>query len=707
MPEVVEFPEDDPESELHDNDHAIVWVLHNRTYFDGAGLQVSRPVGSHLVYEDFESHSWVLTVAFKTSQAGPLFAIRSSSSPSPSSSSAVQWRLFSCLLVSYGHVALVENGQTRINSTHGQLNEEQWHMGVLLYNHKEDPHGKAGTRGGGGLTSRSFRLFIDGEEDAKAVLPPLGGGGGATSSRNATTSEEASSLVFTAGYASNTFPKFQHVKRREVLLTIVSRTYFYGILDHVSLALSDSLPAPSDVLHSTTGTLAYIKETFTPPSNTVSSRITLNQPDSTSHRHINDEGREGGGVARPTRRNQSFVLLLIGNLRTFGSNLPTISSLFTCAVRDARLVTVVSTPTYSQHTDRAWYMEKAEGRLAGEGADDDSTEGEAAKGGGKQQQRDYEPAIPPSDGVIRAILRRDAKHIEHPFSAVIIPDAEFHAFLPVDLWSKPLDTDDDKAKYFSKLTYNKILYLSKALEEAESAHKKAYGGQELGDTDLVFVARPDMRPAKAPQGLAVVAEALRQNPLRAFVQFHPVWGTTDMVFITSIFALRRIVNVDLRCAFKTANQANAKPYLEDVMEPELQLIYLLRLLCIDLIYDSHPEELLEWDKITHENDEILEGLKSAWNEQCNAKSAKEDFEEAGRIREQASEAAQSRTFPEWVFKRPFRTFEDFKSYGAVFVASCMHKCMCPRLRWMSRKIEIESEVLPARTDEGWKPVIRS
>mmetsp|Transcript_23373 Transcript_23373/g.37548 ORF Transcript_23373/g.37548 Transcript_23373/m.37548 type:complete len:173 (-) Transcript_23373:104-622(-) len=138
-----------------------------------------------------------------------------------------------------------------------------------------------------------------------------------------------------------------------------------------------------------------------------------------------------------------------------------------------------------------------------------------------------------------------------------------------------------------------------------------------------------------------------------------------MVFITSIFALRRIVNVDLRCAFKTANQANAKPYLEDVMEPELQLIYLLRLLCIDLIYDSHPEELLEWDKITHENDEILEGLKSAWNEQCDAKSAKEDFEEAGRIREQAGEAAQSRTFPEWVFKRPFRTFEDFKSYGGT------------------------------------------
>jgi len=75
--------------------------------------------------------------------------------------------------------------------------------------------------------------------------------------------------------------------------------------------------------------------------------------------------------------------------------------------------------------------------------------------------------------------------------------------------------------YFSKLSFTKISYLRKALQNADKLHQAEYG-EPLKPTDMFFVGRPDMRPERTLDGIEHVARALKSNSLRVFVSWHEV-----------------------------------------------------------------------------------------------------------------------------------------------------------------------------------------
>jgi len=226
-----------------------------------------------------------------------------------------------------------------------------------------------------------------------------------------------------------------------------------------------------------------------------------------------------------------MVLALVGNLRTFGANLRVISDMFGCSAHQTktRVIASLVAPEYVQHTDRAWYMEAG-----------------AAKS-----------AVPPSAPILKTIQERDGAGVCFPFVCSIISNEELDKAIPPELRERPLDTDHDKAMYFSKLSFTKISYLRKALQNADKLHQAEYG-EPLKPTDMFFVGRPDMRPERTLDGYARkfcfsfrlihfhhhhrhhhqhhhciasthyhvsiehVARALKSNSLRVFVSWHEV-----------------------------------------------------------------------------------------------------------------------------------------------------------------------------------------
>mmetsp|Transcript_9586 Transcript_9586/g.18376 ORF Transcript_9586/g.18376 Transcript_9586/m.18376 type:complete len:153 (-) Transcript_9586:267-725(-) len=118
-----------------------------------------------------------------------------------------------------------------------------------------------------------------------------------------------------------------------------------------------------------------------------------------------------------------------------------------------------------------------------------------------------------------------------------------------------------------------------------------------------------------------------------------------MVFITSVEAIRRLTSLNLDCAFRPEGD-QTKPYLNMIMEPELQLSFLFRLACLDVFLETDPLQLLEWVKVTHEFNKIISGLRYS-PPTCS----------------DTSEEGKSLKFAQSVLKRPFRSVANAKSYG--------------------------------------------
>eukprot|EP00471_Norrisiella_sphaerica_P000108 CAMPEP_0184481690 /NCGR_PEP_ID=MMETSP0113_2-20130426/3254_1 /TAXON_ID=91329 /ORGANISM="Norrisiella sphaerica, Strain BC52" /LENGTH=739 /DNA_ID=CAMNT_0026860971 /DNA_START=12 /DNA_END=2231 /DNA_ORIENTATION=+ len=610
-------------------------IIHNRTYFDGAGIYKAMPVPSNFPIS-IGTTTLIWTVAFKTDQAGPLLSLRIRRSNANNLGP-----MHMCTYIAYGHVAVWIGNNAPLNSTRGEISDGLWHVVDVILQPRE----------------RKLTLYIDGEKDSFKTLKP------SVSEKKLNVisldgkqlPQETDQYILIAGYGSERFPSFEHVAREDVLLTIVSRTYFYGLIGHGLLRVigpEEDLPSAPLIsemarrlLESLRISASGVPEVKAPATVSLASSSTIaSECFSSRVSKINSSDLEAN----------SFVILLVGNLRTFGANFRAISELFACALGGERLVGAVATSARVQHSDRAWYMDPRSLRR-GRGKDANN----AVKAGKVAENMDAESPVPPSFDVLMTLRDRDGSSVCYPFEAVVVAEEEFREFHPNELVQRPLDTDRDKALYFRKLTYNKILYLRRALARAEASHLDAYG-KPLPPSAPVFVGRPDMRPQTPPFGIYAAAKALKEDPLRVFVQEHPVWGHSDMVFITSVLAARRLTRVNLTCAFQEGDVAS-KAFLETVMEPEIQLGYLFRLLCLDVFVENHPRGLLDWVKVTHEFDHILNGIQTFGpSPEMPAHTTQPRCISAQHLREKRDVFSSSQELPTWVLAKPFRSLADGK-----------------------------------------------
>mmetsp|Transcript_17999 Transcript_17999/g.36313 ORF Transcript_17999/g.36313 Transcript_17999/m.36313 type:complete len:585 (+) Transcript_17999:41-1795(+) len=455
-------------------------ILGDVMWFDGAGITKSVHLNPAMTAAKEASGDWQLRVAFKTEQAGPLVATKSGAS------------LDTCLFIESGRVVFWANEKRVLSSSSSKTNDEDWHMAQLLFQ----------------KTTGTLNLSIDGVPEASVPWEGLQPG------------KRFFGTETVLGYCRDNMPIFNHTIRDIVRITITSRTYFYGAMSHVSFTSSrDSIPDPTHFLSQLRRTPTSVQ---TPTS------LLL---------HDNCKAHSSG-VKRYPGGNHTMVLALVGNLRTFGANLRVISDMFGCSAHQTktRVIASLVAPEYVQHTDRAWYMEAG-----------------AAKS-----------AVPPSAPILKTIQERDGAGVCFPFVCSIISNEELDKAIPPELRersnthvdcihashpstppfihlsihpcfhasinltigphqhnSRPLDTDHDKAMYFSKLSFTKISYLRKALQNADKLHQAEYG-EPLKPTDMFFVGRPDMRPERTLDGIEHVARALKSNSLRVFVSWHEV-----------------------------------------------------------------------------------------------------------------------------------------------------------------------------------------
>ncbi|GAB5359572.1 hypothetical protein AAMO2058_000554900 [Amorphochlora amoebiformis] len=243
-------------------------------------------------------------------------------------------------------------------------------------------------------------------------------------------------------------------------------------------------------------------------------------------------------------------------------------------------------------------------------------------------KRENSGAVPMSVDILERIRDRDGDKICFPYSIAVMTPKELTKGIPKDL-TQPLDTDAQKGRYFSKITFIRQLYMRRAIEEAEKVHLEAYK-RPLADTDVVYISRPDMMAFNDPKNLEYIMEAIRLNPLRIFVYWHPVWGNADMMFIISGLMARRMIRLDLKCASNKQildlerNTTNNKGYL-DGFEPELQLYYMFRILCGAVYVDVGDN--LNLDKLNHERGMILRGLRNSGK--CTEESSRHPNRPAG------------------------------------------------------------------------------
>ena len=553
-------------------------LLEGPMWFDGAGIHHTvspAPVGLFSPEED-----WALVLSFKSAQSGPLVCTGPGTHPAKIDMEMHGGQSDKCLLLWDGYVVFY-TGSGNITSSR-RFNDRKWHRVALTWTAKP----------------RQLNMYIDGSLDASARgvdLSRIPSGPGKRS--------------VSLGFGSDAFPPFLHTTREIVRLTIISRTYLYGSMANVRAIAGDALTLEHAQADARAEHIRLRRIDAVAAKAASAGSVRLDNTTCTAMR-----------TAGADPALQSVNMVLVGNLRTFGSNVHAFSRI-PCALPRRPVMAVAVTPPLAQHADRAWYMDKAE------------TSG----------------ATPPSMAVLDAL--RQERHVCYPFDVEVVPEEAFVEALPTAL-RRPLDTDRDKAEYFSKLTFSKALYFRRALARLRRLHV-ATAGRELRDDDVVVIGRPDMRPPVLQRGLLRVAKALRQDPLRAFVQWHGVWGCTDMVLLTSVAALRRLASVDLQCAF-------GRPYLNRIFEPELQLRFLLHHLCIDVFLYTGEDPLMDWSKVTHEFDEIVKGLRH------NGTCAYVRGEVRARVGEGSQlEAQNDDGESDSVISRPLRTYADAQKYGGL------------------------------------------